>query len=68
VKTTMNMRNIANPRRTKLAQFKEAEELTAEAGAEEAQTAAPEQAEDAHQLPTQTANPRRTVLQELPTR
>ncbi|WP_189890094.1 hypothetical protein [Streptomyces xantholiticus] len=55
MKTTMMFRNIANPRRTTLAHLKDAEEL---------QT--PEQPEHALDLPTQTANPRRTVLMDAP--
>ncbi|GAB2760015.1 hypothetical protein GCM10027072_68190 [Streptomyces bullii] len=46
---------IANPRRTTLAHLKDADEL---------QT--PEQPEHAVELPAQTANPKRTVLQEVP--
>ncbi|MET7525014.1 hypothetical protein [Streptomyces sp900116325] len=53
MKTTMMFRNIANPRRTTLAHLKDAEVL---------QT--PEQPEHAVDLPTQTANPRRTILME----
>ncbi|MFG2627192.1 hypothetical protein [Streptomyces sp. NPDC048473] len=55
MKTTMMFRNIANPRRTTLAHLKDAEEL---------QT--PELQEHAVDLPTQTANPRRTILMEAP--
>ncbi|MFD3489616.1 hypothetical protein ACFWWB_03455 [Streptomyces sp. NPDC058690] len=55
MKTTMMFRNIANPRRTTLAHLKDAEVL---------QT--PEQPERAVDLPTQTANPRRTILMEAP--
>ncbi|MFF0290239.1 hypothetical protein [Streptomyces sp. NPDC005262] len=55
MKTTMMFRNIANPRRTTLAHLKDAEVL---------QT--PEQQEHAVDLPTQTANPRRTILMEAP--
>ena len=54
VKTTM-FRNIANPRRTTLAHLTEAEELHT-----------PEQPEHSVDLPMQTANPRRTVLMEVP--
>jgi len=54
VKTTM-FRNIANPRRTTLAHLDDAEELGTEA------------AEHSVDLPTQTANPRRTVLMVAPT-
>ncbi|MFM9366562.1 hypothetical protein [Streptomyces sp. Da 82-17] len=57
MKTTMMFRNIANPRRTTLAHLKDAEELQA----------APEQPQaDLAELPTNTANPRRTVLMEAP--
>ncbi|MGE7390978.1 hypothetical protein ACQKM2_36450 [Streptomyces sp. NPDC004126] len=56
MKTTMLFRNIANPRRTTLAHLKDAEEL-------QAAPATPEHSVD---LPTQTANPRRTVLMNAP--
>lgn len=46
---------IANPRRTTLAHLDRADEL---------QT--PEQPEHRVELPTQTANPKRTVLMEIP--
>ncbi len=61
MKTTMLMRPIANPRRTTLAHLKDADEPTTAPVADEApaQVAAP--------LPRQTANPRRTVLDKLPT-
>ncbi|MFI8929821.1 hypothetical protein ACIG3E_19315 [Streptomyces sp. NPDC053474] len=49
-------RNIANPRRTTLAHLKDAEELKPAA----------EQPEHAVELPTQTANPKRTILMEAP--
>lgn len=55
VKTTMMFRTIANPRRTTLAHLEDAGEL---------QT--PEQPEHSVELPAQTANPRRTVLVEVP--
>ncbi|MEV5959263.1 hypothetical protein AB0M11_36935 [Streptomyces sp. NPDC051987] len=55
MKTTMMFRNIANPRRTTLAHLKDAEEL---------QT--PELPEHSVDLPSQTANPRRTILMEIP--
>lgn len=55
VKTTMMFRKIANPRRTTLAHLEDADELrTAEL---------PEHPVD---LPAQTANPRRTILNEIP--
>jgi hypothetical protein len=55
VKTTMMFHKIANPRRTTLAHLKDADEL---------QT--PDQPEHSVDLPTQTANPKRTVLMEVP--
>ncbi|MCS0604321.1 MULTISPECIES: hypothetical protein [Streptomyces] len=55
MKTTMMFRNIANPRRTTLAHLDDAGEL---------QT--PELPEQSVDLPAQTANPRRTVLMEIP--
>ncbi|MFF8593200.1 hypothetical protein ACF061_17560 [Streptomyces sp. NPDC015220] len=55
MKTTMMFRTIANPRRTTLAHLD---------GAEALQT--PELPEHPVSLPTQTANPRRTVLMEAP--
>ncbi|MDT0609461.1 hypothetical protein [Streptomyces lancefieldiae] len=55
MKTTMMFHKIANPRRTTLAHLD---------GADDLQT--PEQPEHAVELPTQTANPRRTVLMEVP--
>ncbi|MBZ6231299.1 hypothetical protein ACFW5S_18090 [Streptomyces olivaceus] len=55
MKTTMMFHKIANPRRTTLAHLD---------GADDLQT--PEQPEHAVQLPTQTANPRRTILMEAP--
>ncbi|ANP49696.1 hypothetical protein J2Z21_004810 [Streptomyces griseochromogenes] len=55
MKTTMMFRNIANPRRTTLAHLDDADEL---------QT--PELPEHSVDLPAQTANPRRTVLMEVP--
>ncbi|MDF2254224.1 hypothetical protein [Streptantibioticus ferralitis] len=60
MKTTMLMRPIANPRRTTLAHLKDADELIPAAVAEEP-------AAEARDLPQQTANPRRTVLDTLPT-
>ena len=55
VKTTMMFRTIANPRRTTLAHLEDADAL---------QT--PQQPEHSVDLPTQTANPRRTILVEVP--
>ncbi|MET7490438.1 hypothetical protein [Streptomyces sp. NPDC005538] len=55
MKTTMMFRNIANPRRTTLAHLSDADAL---------QT--PEQQEHSLDLPAQTANPRRTILDEIP--
>lgn len=48
-------RTIANPRRTTLAHLADADEL---------QT--PQQPEHSVDLPAQTANPKRTILQEIP--
>ncbi|MFI8385441.1 hypothetical protein OG749_31605 [Streptomyces nojiriensis] len=56
MKTTTMFRNIANPRRTTLAHLKDAEDLQA----------APATPEHTVELPTQTANPRRTVLMNVP--
>ncbi|MGC5344473.1 hypothetical protein PZB75_23595 [Streptomyces sp. AM 4-1-1] len=55
MKTTMTFRNTANPRRTTLAHLKDAEALRT-----------PERPEHAVELPTRTANPRRTVLMDAP--
>lgn len=55
MKTTMMFRNIANPRRTTLAHLEDAEALRT-----------PERPEHALGLPTQTANPRRTILMVAP--
>ncbi|MFF4958601.1 hypothetical protein [Streptomyces sp. NPDC001222] len=55
MKTTMMFRTIANPRRTTLVHLADAEELQA--------PAAPEHSVD---LPTQTANPKRTILMKVP--
>ncbi|MFF4212839.1 hypothetical protein ACFYZE_26460 [Streptomyces sp. NPDC001796] len=55
MKTTMMFRTIANPRRTTLVHLTDAGELQA--------PATPEHDVD---LPTQTANPKRTVLMEVP--
>ncbi|MEV0174023.1 hypothetical protein AB0I00_23255 [Streptomyces sp. NPDC050803] len=55
MKTTTMFRNIANPRRTTLAHLEDADDL---------QT--PELPEHSVDLPAQTANPRRTVLMEMP--
>jgi hypothetical protein len=55
VKTTMMFRNIANPRRTTLAHLSDADALET-----------PEQQEHSLDLPAQTANPRRTILMEIP--
>ncbi|MFF9091312.1 hypothetical protein ACF1BE_34125 [Streptomyces sp. NPDC014991] len=55
MKTTMMFRPIANPRRTTLAHLEDAGDL-----------ATPELPEHTVDLPAQTANPRRTVLMEIP--
>ncbi|MFC5216247.1 hypothetical protein [Streptomyces coerulescens] len=54
MKTTM-IRTIANPRRTTLAHLADAGELHL-----------PQQPEHSVDLPAQTANPRRTTLEEIP--
>ncbi|MGJ5753134.1 hypothetical protein [Streptomyces puniciscabiei] len=55
MKTTMMFHKIANPRRTTLAHLKDAGELET-----------PELPEHSLELPAQTANPRRTVLVDVP--
>ncbi|MER5428834.1 hypothetical protein [Streptomyces sp. NPDC002588] len=55
MKTTQMFHKIANPRRTTLAHLQDADELRL-----------PEQPEHSADLPTQTANPRRTILMEAP--
>ncbi|MGN9761398.1 hypothetical protein [Streptomyces sp. SD31] len=55
MKTTTMIRTIANPRRTTLAHLDGADELQA-----------PQQPEHSLDLPAQTANPKRTILEELP--
>ncbi|HEV7629156.1 MAG TPA: hypothetical protein VGO89_21910 [Streptomyces sp.] len=58
MKTTLIMRNIANPRRTTLEHLQDADELTMETvvlGAESLDG-----------LPAQTANPQRTMLEDAP--
>ncbi|MEU7637181.1 MULTISPECIES: hypothetical protein [unclassified Streptomyces] len=55
MKTTMMFRNIANPRRTTLAHLQDADDL-----------GTPEVQEHTVDLPRHTANPRRTVLNEVP--
>ncbi|MBV7697956.1 hypothetical protein [Streptomyces sp. TRM70350] len=55
MKTTMMFRTIANPRRTTLAHLKDADELRT-----------PDHPEHSVDLPAQTANPRRTVLMDVP--
>ncbi|MDT0441147.1 hypothetical protein [Streptomyces johnsoniae] len=54
MKTTLHMRSIANPRRTTLAHLADAGDLAP----------AVRPADPAQELPPQTANPRRTVLDE----
>lgn len=59
MKTTLMFRQmIANPRRTTLAHLKDVSELNTEA--------VPETAAEVRDLPQRTANPRRTVLTQLP--
>jgi hypothetical protein len=55
VKTTMMFRTIANPQRTTLAHLEDADEMEL-----------PQTPERTAELPEQTANPRRTVLMDVP--
>lgn len=55
MKTTTIFHKIANPRRTTLAHLTDADELQL-----------PEQQEHSVELPAQTANPKRTILMEVP--
>ncbi|WP_189937437.1 hypothetical protein [Streptomyces aurantiogriseus] len=55
MKTTTMFHKIANPQRTTLAHLKDADDLTL-----------PEQPEHSVDLPAQTANPKRTILTEVP--
>ncbi|MFC4030672.1 hypothetical protein ACFO3J_04225 [Streptomyces polygonati] len=76
MKTTMMFRPIANPRRTTLAHLSEATAATGAsgpAGVDESAGTAEDRAGDGREAPTgsrplpqRTANPRRTVLTELP--
>jgi hypothetical protein len=61
MKTTLMFRQIANPRRTTLAHLTDASELTVAAVAADDGADVVTEA-----LPQRTANPRRTVLTELP--
>lgn len=63
MKTTMMFRQIANPRRTTLAHLKDVSELGAVATQAEITAGL---GDGTAELPTSTANPRRTVLTELP--
>lgn len=65
MKTTMIIRPIANPRRTTLAHLKDAEPLGAQSPAGEGRNT-DAGAGELPALPRQTANPRRTVLVDLP--
>ncbi|PGH52611.1 hypothetical protein CRI70_00485 [Streptomyces sp. Ru87] len=53
----MMFRNIANPRRTTLAHLEDADEMVSADG---------EQREHTAELPARTANPRRTILTDVP--
>ncbi|MBY8344782.1 hypothetical protein LXH13_28120 [Streptomyces spinosirectus] len=55
MKTTMMFQNIANPRRTTLADLEGTDELQI-----------PQLPEHSVDLPTRTANPRRTILVDIP--
>ncbi|MBY8881861.1 hypothetical protein [Actinacidiphila acidipaludis] len=63
MKTTMMIRQIANPRRTTLAHLKDVSELGAGEAAAEIRSGL---GTDTGVLPQRTANPRRTVLSKLP--
>jgi hypothetical protein len=67
MKTTMMFRSIANPRRTTLANLTDADVLPSE-GSERSEGEAwgQEADEKRHELPTSTANPRRTTIMDLP--
>jgi hypothetical protein len=67
MKTTMLFRPIANPRRTTLAHLKDAAEPGVPAVADTQVTDGAGSGPAEQPLPQQTANPRRTVLTELPT-
>ncbi|MBV1935145.1 hypothetical protein [Streptomyces sp. BV286] len=58
MKTTTMFLNIANPRRTTLAHLEDAEELR--------MPERQEQSVEFTELPAQTANPRRTILMDVP--
>lgn len=63
MKTTMMFRPIANPRRTRLAALTDAEpQRQAEWNTKVVKAVEPEE----RPMPQQTANPRRTVLTDLP--
>jgi hypothetical protein len=68
MKSTLMFRQIANPRRTTLAHLTEATGPVgaAETRAEQAGEAVEETGAASRPLPQRTANPRRTVLNELP--
>jgi hypothetical protein len=76
MKTTLMFRQIANPRRTTLAHLTDATDLTgpaatgtatdAQSATEPSTDAAAGTATEGRPLPQRTANPRRTVLNELP--
>ncbi|WP_181766985.1 hypothetical protein [Streptomyces albidus (ex Kaewkla and Franco 2022)] len=62
MKTTLIMRNTANPRRITLAHLEDADELTRELTTE----ALALEAESFDGFPPQTANPQRTMLEDAP--
>ncbi|WP_225846437.1 hypothetical protein [Streptomyces sp. HPF1205] len=67
--TLMHRQTIANPRRTTLAHLKDASELLGGAAAAGSDAGSGEGAQAGavpRVLPSRTANPRRTVLTELP--
>lgn len=67
MKTPLMFRQmIANPRRTTLAHLKDATELPGRTAGQAADESGATAAEPQRALPQRTANPRRTVLTELP--
>lgn len=69
VKTTMMFRSIANPRRTTLAHLKDVKEIKDVVDAAELPAESEEERPEPRvELPSRTANPKRTVLTEVPGR
>ncbi|WAP58520.1 hypothetical protein [Streptomyces sp. S465] len=68
MKTTMMFRSIANPRRTTLAHLKDVKEIKEVVDAAELPAESEQRPEPRVELPSRTANPKRTVLTEVPGR